>query len=280
MRNDTKWTVAIVMEVLMNRLNKPRYACVAAGLLIAAMAAMVGPARAEDPPAALIGEEANAALAHMSKTLMANQFSFHSHTVRAYAGPNGELLHVAHTTKTVVRRPDRLLVDATGDDGSSKMMYDGKTLVVYAVDQKQYESIPVSGKIEEMVDVAEKLLGVDFPLADLLTDDPEKSLLDGVTSGGQVGVATIDGVPCRHFFFVQSPDLELELWLEDNDRSLPRRVFVTYRSLPGHPTFLAELSDWDFSIHPADADFVFQPPAGVTQVVLRTKAGGIPAPAK
>ena len=268
----------------MTPLKKLRYAGVVAGLLASAatgaMAAMVASARAENVQEDAIGKEASAALGRMSKTLMANQFSFRSHTVRAYAGPNGELLHVAHTTKTVARRPDRLLVDATGDDGSSKMIYDGKTLVVYAVDQKQYESIPVSGKIEEMVDVAEKLLGVDFPLADLLTDDPEKSLLDGVTSGGQVGGATIDGVPCRHFFFVQSPDLELELWLEDNDRSLPRRVFVTYRSLPGHPTFLAELSDWDFSIHPADADFIFQPPAGVTQVVLRPKSSGIPASTK
>jgi hypothetical protein len=131
-----------------------------------------------------------------------------------------------------------------------------------------------------MLDVAEKSMGVDFPLADLLTDNPQKSVLSGITSGGQVGLATIDGVPCRHFFFVQSPDLELELWLEDNERSLPRRVFVTYRSMPGHPTFLAELSDWDFSIHPADADFVFQPPAGVTKVELTAKSSATPAPAK
>jgi hypothetical protein len=37
---------------------------------------------------------------------------------------------------------------------------------------------------------------------------------------------------------------------------------------------------WDFSIRPADADFVFQPPAGVTQVELTAKSGATPAPAK
>jgi hypothetical protein len=31
------------------------------------------------------------------------------------------------------------------------------------------------------------------PLSDLLTDDPGQTLLAGVTSGGQVGMATIDG---------------------------------------------------------------------------------------
>jgi hypothetical protein len=271
------------MEELMNRLKKLRYAGVVAGLLVStigAMWAMLGAARAEDPAAALIGEEARTALASMSKTLMSKEFSFRSHTVRAYVGSNGELLHIAHTAKIVVRRPDRLLVDAAGDDGATKMLYDGKTLVVYGVTQKQYASIPAPGKIEEMLDVAENRMGADFPLADLLVDNPEKSVLAGVTSGGLVGAATIDGVPCRHFFFVQSPDLELELWLENNERSLPLRVFVTYRSLPGHPTFLAELSDWDFAIHPTDTEFVFQPPAGVTKVEMKAKAGAAPAPAK
>ena len=268
----------------MNRSKKLRYACVISGLLactsIGAISAIVASARAEDPSAGLIGEEANSALARMSKTLMANQFSFRSHTVRAYAGPNGELLHLAHTMKVVVRRPDRLLVDVTGDDVSTKMMYDGKTLVIDGVTQKQYVSMPATGKIEEMLDVAESRLGVDFPLADLLIEDPEKSLLSGVTSGGQVGMATIEGVPCRHFYFVQSADLELELWLEDNEQALPRRVFVTYRSLPGHPSFLAELSDWNFSTHPSDADFVFQPPAEVAQVELKARADAAPTAAK
>jgi len=268
------------MEQPMNLLIKLRYTGIAAGLLASttfgAMSAMVAPAQAADPPA-VISDEASAALGRMGKTLMAPQFSFRSRSMRAYAGPNGELLHIVHATKTVVRRPDRLLVEVTGDDGSTKMIYDGKTLVVYGVTQKQYASIPVSGNIDAMLNVAETRLEADFPLADLLTDNPQKSVLSGITSGGQVGMATIDGVPCRHFFFVQSPDLDLELWLEDNEQSLPRRVFVTYRSLPGHPTFLAELSDWDLAIHPADADFVFQPPAGVTKVELTAKAGAIPA---
>jgi hypothetical protein len=272
------------MEGLVNLMGKLRYGCIAAGLLagttIGAMSGIVASVQAADAPAAAINDESSAALARMGKTLMAPQFSFRSRTMRAYAGSNGELLHIVHATKTVVRRPDRLLVDVTGDDGATKLIYDGKTLVVYAVDQKKYASIPVPGKIDEMLNVAEDRLGVDFPLADLLTDNPEKSVLSGVTSGGQVGVATIDGVSCRHFFFSQSSDLDLELWLEDNDRSLPRRVVVTYRTLPGHPTFAAELSDWDMAIKPADAEFVFQPPAGVTQVELTAKSGTTPAPAR
>ena len=46
------------------------------------------------------------------------------------------------------------------------------------------------------------------------------------------------------------------------------------------PNFLAALSDWDFSPQVPDSAFVFQPPAGVTQVDVKANAQGAPAPAK
>jgi hypothetical protein len=107
-------------------------------------------------------------------------------------------------------------------------------------------------------------------LADLLDDNPEEAVTSGFTEGGLVGTALIDGVRCRHFYFEQaSEDLEVELWLEDNERALPRRFVVTYRALPGRPIFVADLYDWDFSINTPDTAFVFRPPAGVTQVELK-----------
>jgi hypothetical protein len=268
----------------MNQLKKIRHAGVVAGLLacvsVGALSVIQISARAETAQETAIDAATSTALTRMSETLKSKEFSFRVRTVRAYVGGNGELLHIAHTTKTVVRRPDRLAAEVVGDDVSSKVFYNGKTLVVYGATQKQYASVPAPGEIGGMLDVAENRMKIDFPLADLLTDNPGKSLLSGVTSGGQVGMATIDGTPCRHFFFIQSPDLDLELWLEDNERALPRRVFVTYRSLPGHPTFLAELSDWDFSIHPSDGDFEFQPPAEVARVELTPQTNSIPAPAR
>jgi hypothetical protein len=87
-------------------------------------------------------------------------------------------------------------------------------------------------------------------------------------SGRQVNTVTIDGVVCRHLLFSQPPKIELELWLEDNAQSLPRRLIVTYRSLPGEPNFVAEMSDWNFSVHPSDADFQFTPPPGAERLEL------------
>lgn len=230
-------------------------------------------ARAENPQETAVGPEALDALARLAKTLSAQQFSFQSHTFRAKAGPNGEILHIVHNTKTIFHRPDRLSVAVTGDDGSIKIFYDGKALVLYGEEQKEYTTLQVTGGIDKALDLLADRTGTDFPLADLLTADPKQSLLAGVTSGGEVGTATIDGVKCRHFYFVQATDdLEFELWLEDNDRALPRRFVVTYRSLLGRPIFFAELSNWDFSVQTSDSDFVFVPPAGVKQVELKASA--------
>jgi hypothetical protein len=251
---------------------------VTAGLIaIAAMTPAFGASSSTAKPT--ISDEASTAVAQMGKTLLANQFSFQAHTIRVYAESDGQPLHIAHNIKVIVRRPDRLRVDVTGDDGSTQLFYDGKTVVLYGADAKKYASVAVPNTLEGMIQTVMGKMGVDFPLADFLTAAPDKAFLYGVTSGRQVGLATIDGVVCRHLLFTQPPGLELELWVENNERSLPRRLIVTYRSEAGEPSFIAELSDWNLDIQPTDADFVFQPPAGATQVEFKpasasAKGGG------
>jgi hypothetical protein len=245
---------------------------------------IMGPASISSPaaePAAasksLISAEARDAIARMGKTLQAQQFSFEAQTVRVYAGPNGEPLHIFHTLNVTVRRPDRLLVVRNGDDGPSKLVYDGKTLAIYIEAGNKYARIPVPGTLEGMMKEAMGRLGVDFPLADFLTNSPAQSFLSGVTQGEVVNTVTIGGVPCLHLFFVQPPGLDLELWTEKNAPSLPRRLIVTYRTLPGEPEFAATFSNWNFAIHPTDADFVFAPPPGAVQFAVKPALATPPA---
>ena len=228
-----------------------------------------------------ISDEASAALLRMGQTLRAEQSSFQARTIRVYANPNGEPLHIFHTLKITMHRPNRLLVEVTGDDGSNKLVFDGKTAIIYSAAQNKYASLTVpEGTIEGMLKEAVGRLGVDFPLADLLTEAPNKAFLTGVTSGRVVNTVTIDGTPYDHLFFSQPPGIELELWLSKNEQSLPCRLIVTYRSLPGTPNFIAEFSDWNLNIGSSDADFAFQPPAGATQVELKPVAAAAPPAGK
>ena len=129
-----------------------------------------------------IDPAAGAAVSQMSESLLASKaFSFQVHTLRTYAGPDGVPLHIGHVLKVVVQRPDRLLVDVTGDDGSTKLVYDGKTVAISRVEAKEYSIIPVPATIQGMLETVMGKMGVDFPLSDFLTDAPDKSFLFGVT---------------------------------------------------------------------------------------------------
>jgi hypothetical protein len=47
---------------------------------------------------------------------------------------------------------------------------------------------------------------------------------------------------------------------------LPRRLIITYRSLPGEPQFVAEMGNWKLGLNSADDVFVVKPPADATKV--------------
>jgi hypothetical protein len=241
----------------------------ASGLSAAAgITAAAETARPAAQPA--ISAEASAALLRMGQTLSAKDFSFQANTIRVYSDTDNDFLHIFHRLNVVVERPNRLLVDSVGDDGTAKIVFDGKTAYVYSPQQNKYAAIAVpGGTIEAMLKEAVGRLGVDFPLADFLSSAPNKAFLTGVTSGRVVDTVTIDGNPYLHLFFNQPPGIELELWLSKNDQSLPARLIVTYFSLPGQPNFIAEFSDWNFAPHPSPADFTFQPPAGAQRVALK-----------
>jgi hypothetical protein len=235
---------------------------------------------AAQPKKPAISEEASAALLKMGQTLRGEQYSFQVRTIRVYADPNRDALHIFHTMKVTVHRPNRLLVEVSGDDGENKLVFDAKNAVVYSAAEKKYATFPVpQGTIQAMMEELVGRLGIDFPLADFLTEAPNKAFLTGVTAGRVVGTVMIDGSPYLHLFFTQPPGIELELWLSKNDQSLPKRLIVTYRNLPGQPNFIAEFSDWNFDIHPSDAEFAFQPPPGATPVELKPAAAAKP-PAK
>ena len=77
-----------------------------------------------------ISPEASAALEKMGKALSSTEFSFKAQTIRVYQDEDGQPLHIFHMMKVDARRPDQLAVHVTGDDGSTELLYDGKTVAV------------------------------------------------------------------------------------------------------------------------------------------------------
>lgn len=121
---------------------KPSNIAFLAGLLASAAISMsvagTTVAWAATPPKPAITEDASSAIARMGATLRAKEFSFQVRTIRVSANNNGELQHIEHAFKVTVVRPDRLLIDGTGDDGPRKLVYDGKAAAVVLENGKKY----------------------------------------------------------------------------------------------------------------------------------------------
>jgi hypothetical protein len=215
-----------------------------------------------------INEDAGSAVAQMDKTLSAPDVSFTARTVRVYLDEFGEPLHIFQTMKVVMRRPDRLKIEVNGDDGSHDLFYDGKSVAIFSPDSKVYGVIAAPGGIPSAANAVLDKLNLDFPLVNFFAVSTDQALLRDVVAGWQVGTANIDGIECRHLLFHERGGTDLELWVENNDTAVPHRLILTYRLLPGQPSFMAEFTEWDNRVHPADNVFAFQAPPEAKQIEL------------
>ena len=215
-----------------------------------------------------ISVEAGTAVTQMAKTLSAKELSMTARTIRVYLDDAGQPLHIFQTMKIVVRRPNKLTVQVSGDDGAHDLFYDGKSASIFSPDANEYATIAAPEEIPSALDEVQDKLNVDFPLGAFFSASPEKSLLNDVVAGWQVGTASVDGIDCRHLLLIQRAGIEVELWVENNSEARPHRMIVTYRMLPGQPNFVAEFTGWSTQVHSPDSEFAFQPPADAKKIEL------------
>ena len=65
-------------------------------------------------------------------------------------------------------------------------------------------------------------------------------------------------------------DIDWQIWIEEGERLLPRKLTITYKKLPGSPQYTAVLSDWNFSVSLEDGEFIFNPPADAERIEFLT----------
>ena len=84
-----------------------------------------------------------------------------------------------------------------------------------------------------------------------------------------VGPSEILGVPCHHLIVGQE-DIVWQIWIEANERMLPRQVVITYKTLPMAPEFIAVLDDWQLNPSLPDASFQPEIPSSAARIDFRT----------
>jgi len=173
----------------------------------------------------------------------------------------------AWVTRFTVRRPDRLLVRHSDADSRKTFYYDGESVAMHYVDQDLYTRLDAPATIDDTLDTILFDYGIVLPVADLVYNDSYEVLTSSLEASFYAGLQQVHGVSCHHLVFYEEA-VDWQLWVEDGDRPLPRKMMITYRDIPGSPTVTCYFLDWEFSVPTPDALFGFVPGAGVDEIEI------------
>jgi hypothetical protein len=185
---------------------------------------------------------------------------------------DGQRIQLDGTTTYKIRRPG-FVIDYESDMKSRKFIYDGKTFTVYSPKLGYYATVPAPATNREVLSQIYQKFGISLPLEDLFrwADPSSASRVQQFQSAYDVGPATIDGVETEHYAF-REPDVDWEVWIQQGDQPLPRKLVIVNRNDPAKPTFTTRLA-WTVNPTFSDADFAFVPDANAKQIQLATYKG-------
>jgi len=171
-----------------------------------------------------------------------------------------------------VRKPG-FVIDYTSNIKNRRFIYDGKTFTVYSPTLGFYASVPAPPTNREVLSTIYEKFGIALPLEDLFrwSEESHADRLQNLKSAYEVGTATIDGVQTDHFAFREA-ETDWEVWIQQGDQPLPRKIVIVDRNDPAKPTFIARLS-WTINPTYTDADFTFVPDANAKKIQLATYKG-------
>jgi hypothetical protein len=180
--------------------------------------------------------------------------------------PGGQKVKIQSAAMLEVRRPDRLRADVSSDRSKEQFFYDGKTFTVHDQKTNYYASFAAPPTVADVVEVAERRYGIELPLADLFAWGADETNDRALKAATVLGPSAVRGARCTHYAFREN-ELDWQLWIEDGDAPLPRRLVITtsnVRSEPEHDVVMT----WDLAPQYKEELFEFNPPEGAERIEL------------
>jgi len=212
---------------------------------------------------------ARAILKRMAETLaQAKAFSVRSRAYYDVVQRSGEKVEFTETRRLTVSRPNRMRVEDEKSDGSRVVtVFNGKEIALVDRTRNVYAVAPQPGDLDRTIAHFVDELGMQLPLALLLTSTLPAELDARVQSIGIVGRTSVYGAPAHHLA-ARGRNVDFQVWVTDGERALPQRVVITYRNAPGQPQYRAVLTDWSFTPDVSDAAFTAAIPQGAQKIAF------------
>jgi hypothetical protein len=197
-----------------------------------------------------------------------NMPSFRVHAEFEYDAvqADGQTIEFGSIREVSVRRPDRLRAEATDRSGARRsIFYDGRQLTLLDWEEAVYASAEKTGDLDAILGYAAEHLGIPIPFGELISNQFGEQMKESLVFAAVVGVETLEGVRCDHLA-LRNPDRGIQLWVQQGEEPLLRRISITYEQAPGRPQFRAQITKWQISPRLPDSHFAFELPKGMERI--------------
>lgn len=188
-------------------------------------------------------------------------YSFRADVTLDKVYQDGSKIQAGRQMDVAVQRPNSFRVTTNGDEFQAVSVFNGKLITIALPGRKAYGQIGAVMDTDALMDMLATNYGIESPLGDLLSNTPCANMKP--MAGFYVGKAMVGGVACDHLFF-QGKDVDWQIWVEEAQAGLPRKVVITEKKLAKAPQFTAVLTNWKIADN-APETFEYAVPADYTR---------------
>lgn len=227
--------------------------------------AMLSAQEEDEPP--VINPEAMDALRKMGEYLRTLQkFQITGVVTNDQVLADSQKVQITKYVDLVASRPNRLRVLVKADQYERQLIYDGSTFTLFAPRKNMYSTVPAPPTINELATLIEEKHAIELPLVDMFRWGTSEEQRAEITAAKDVGASVCEGVTCRHYAFRQ-PGLDWEVWIQEGDHPLPRKVVLTTRTDEARPQHTATYT-WNLAPSFNNESFAFVPPKDAQKITL------------
>ena len=168
-----------------------------------------------------------------------------------------------------INRPGSLqITNFDGETTKSLYFHDGQ-LTVFGSTANLYAQASVPKDIDAALEFALEELDIEAPLMDLIYHDASAHLISSdetilyLTDKSRVGKTNC------HQIAIRGPEADVQLWIEEGDRPVVRKILITSKWEGGSPRFTANLH-WETNPQFNPGFFEFKAPEGAAKIEFVT----------
>jgi len=173
--------------------------------------------------------------------------------------------------RVAINRPGSMHIKSFDGETTKSLYFHDGSLTIFNSARNLYAQASIPEDIDAAMEFALEELGVEAPLMDMIYKDASTHLISSdetilyLTDNSRVG-----GTDCHHLA-IRAPEADDQLWVEEGDRPVVRKLMITSRFEGGSPRFTANLH-WDTSPTFEPGMFEFKAPEDAIKIEFITGA--------